>query len=105
MTEKWADYLISAVRYNREETHIDEVPSGHCESFAVLSSCRLLVHAIRQPHSHSCAYIGKASAGEQHARDAIADDLTRPRIPIAQSLEVPYWNPKTLSTTNAPGVE
>jgi hypothetical protein len=25
MTDKWADYLISAVRYNDEETHIDQV--------------------------------------------------------------------------------
>lgn len=25
MTEKWADYLISAVRYNSVETHIDRV--------------------------------------------------------------------------------
>lgn len=25
MTEKWADYLISAVRYNAAETHIDKV--------------------------------------------------------------------------------
>lgn len=25
MTDKWADYLISAVRYNAAETHIDKV--------------------------------------------------------------------------------
>jgi Protein of unknown function (DUF3892) len=25
MADKWADYLISAVRYNSAETHIDEV--------------------------------------------------------------------------------
>ena len=25
MTDKWADYLISAVRYNAAETHIEKV--------------------------------------------------------------------------------
>ena len=27
MAEKWADYLVSMVRYNQRETHIDKVLS------------------------------------------------------------------------------